>query len=347
MSEQEQEQAIIPITGDERGLQVRSLDEMRRWALFVVDSGLAPDCFQTASQVIVATQYGRELGFSLMQGLRSIAVVNGRPQIWGDAALALVKQSGTLKEFSETLEGEGDKMVARTHSVRVYPTGLEDTVDTEFSVNDAKTAGLWGKKGTWKTHPKRMLKYKSRAFNLRDNFPDILCGLHLVEEMEGEEYEALPAPTCDTPKRADRKPAGDVTVTDTPQTITESPETHTEQPETTTLESEPFDEGPLNARPRDEPEPEPADAETLKAMYAGAVNTFNDLVFERNANFSLGKLKKLFVEFATFTLMVDANDLPGEDEWTMPLLTTLNAELAKGLPAAITEMIPVEENVAE
>ena len=329
MIEQEQNQpetqAIIPIRGTERGLQVQSLDEMRRWAMFVVDSGLAPACFTTASQVIVATQYGRELGFSLMQGLRSIAVINGKAQIYGDAALALVKKSGLLKGgYSEKVEGVGDKMVAKVHSVRVAPNGFESEVKTEFTVEDAKKAGLWGKKGPWSTHPKRMLKYKARAFNLRDNFPDILMGMHTVEEMEGEEYEALPAPTCATPKRADRKPVEASVVEPTPEAA---------EPETTDTATQEEPQAPV----------EPADPETLKAMYAGIVNTFNDRVLEINQKYSLGRLEKLFVEFATFVLMLDAKDLPDADSWTVELLTALNDNLKGGLPEPILAMIPVDE----
>jgi hypothetical protein len=50
-----------------------------------------------------------------------------------------------------------------------------------------------------------MLKYKARAFNLRDNFPDILKGLHLQEEMVGEVDEPMEAPKCDVAGRHDRR----------------------------------------------------------------------------------------------------------------------------------------------
>ncbi len=331
----EQKTALAPIRVGERGLQVQTLEDMWRWAQYVVKSGLAPDSFKTPEQVVVATQYGRELGFSLMQGLRSIAVVNGRPQIWGDAALALVKQSGLSKEYKETLTGEGDKMVAKTHSVRVYPNGIEDTVDSEFSVEDAKTAGLWGKRGTWTTHPKRMLKYKSRAFNLRDNFPDVLCGLHLVEEMEGEEYEALPAPSCDTPKRANRKPVEN--------TYTE-PEPEVAQPENV---DPPASQEPTQA-PEEQAEAEPADEETLKVMYAGVYNSFTDLLSGLNAKLTLNKMNKLFLQFATFTLsMSSPDDLPPTDKWTVDMLTALNDALANGLPEAIREMVPVAKEAKD
>jgi hypothetical protein len=37
-----------------------------------------------------------------------------------------------------------------------------------------------------------MLKYKARAFALRDQFSDVIHGLHLKEEMEGEMKDITP-----------------------------------------------------------------------------------------------------------------------------------------------------------
>ena len=58
-----------------------------------------------------------------------------------------------------------------------------------------------------------MLKYKARAFNLRDNFPDVLFGMHLTEEMYGE--EPLPAPESDVKPRGERRMAVPSTTVDT------------------------------------------------------------------------------------------------------------------------------------
>lgn len=202
--------ALTIRTGN-RGLQLTSLGDMERWAKGVIASGLAPSTLDTAPKIIVATQYGYEIGLTPMVALRSICVVKGTPTLWGDAALALVKKSGLSEYVKERVEGVGDKMCAYVESKR-KDTG--EIVETEFSVDDAKTANLWTKAGTWKTHPKRMLKYKARAFNLRDNFPDVLGGMHLTEEMEGEEMgNPLPAPACDTLSRENRRKKVDSTET--------------------------------------------------------------------------------------------------------------------------------------
>ncbi len=65
-----------------------------RMAVAISKSGLAPKGIQTPEAIFTAMQLGAEVGLSPMSALQNIAVVNGRPTIWGDAQLALVRASG-------------------------------------------------------------------------------------------------------------------------------------------------------------------------------------------------------------------------------------------------------------
>lgn len=200
------------------GLVLNNLEDMTTVAQIILQSKIAPDSFKTKEQIFVGLQTGAEIGLKPMQALNSIVVIHGKPTLWGDAALALVKKSGLLGAFSEEVTGKGDDMIATVKSVRVDvnyegTSSIECTVESTFSVADAKTANLWKKPGPWTTHPKRMLKYKARAFNLRDNFPDVLFGMHLTEEMYGE--EPLPAPESDVAPRDERRMAVPSSTVDT------------------------------------------------------------------------------------------------------------------------------------
>jgi hypothetical protein len=114
--------------------------------------------------------------------LQRIAVINGRPSIWGDGAMGLVRASGLCEYVYEAIDGDGDHMVA---VCRVKRKGEKNPIERTFSVADAKKAGLWGKAGTWQQYPKRMLQMRARAFALRDLFADVLGGLYIAEELEG------------------------------------------------------------------------------------------------------------------------------------------------------------------
>lgn len=193
------------ITVSQKGLILRSFEDMQKWAENVKASGLAPASLKTAAQIIVATQYGLELGLTPMAALNSIAVINNKPTLYGDAALALVRRSGLCEYVIEEFDGT-------TAKCRAKRKDQEAEVVRTFSIEDAKQARLWGKPGPWTTHPKRMLQYKARAFCLRDLFPDVLLGLHLYEEMEGEEETALPAPETTVPRREERRKPVEATV---------------------------------------------------------------------------------------------------------------------------------------
>ena len=311
----------VQIQSGNKGISLRNTDEMWQWALYVNQAGITPDTLDSPAKIIVAIQYGLEIGLTPMVALNSIAVIGGKPSIYGDAGLAMVYKSGMMEYIEETVEGEGDSMVA---TCTVKRQGQPNPVVRVFDVAKAKTAQLWGKKGTWSSHPDRMLKYKARAFALRDTFPDILEGLHLYEELVGEVEEHLPAPTCDTPKRADRKPVEASVVEEAPDT----PQGEIVDPETPTDVSEAPEEAV-----------EPACEQTRDMMYSGVVNTFNDLINEANPRLSFNRMGRLFQSFASFVLMIDAKELPATNTWTVDMLQKLNTALADGLPAAIAEMI--------
>ncbi|PYE89641.1 hypothetical protein C7477_103149 [Phyllobacterium leguminum] len=130
---------------------------------------------------MVAIMQGMEVGLTPMAALQSIAVVNGRPTIWGDGAIGLVRGSGKLEWIKERIEGDGENMVAVCEVKRRAEPAQEPA---RFSVNDAKKAGLWGKQGPWQQYPKRMLAMRARAFALRDGFADVLRGLGIAEEVQ-------------------------------------------------------------------------------------------------------------------------------------------------------------------
>jgi hypothetical protein len=161
-------------------MELTTLDEAFRFAQYVVAAGFAPKGLEKAESVLIAVQMGRELGLPPMAALQNIAIINGRPGVFGDAALALVRGSGLLVSYSQAWEGTGDARLAKVTARR--KGDVADTVQT-FSVQDAKKAGLWGKQGPWSQYPDRMLLFRARGFILRDMFGDVLKGFKTTEEL--------------------------------------------------------------------------------------------------------------------------------------------------------------------
>ena len=163
------------------GLQLTSLTDLWRFAQAVARSGLAPKSFHTPDQVLVAVQIGAEVGMTPMQSLQGIAVINGKATLWGDAMPGLVYKSGMCEYIREAMEGEGDDFGCTIRSKR---KDMPDELVTRFTVGMAKEAGLLNKPGPWKQYPERMMKMRARAWNLRDNFADVLQGMSVREEVQ-------------------------------------------------------------------------------------------------------------------------------------------------------------------
>lgn len=162
-------------------LSPQSLEEALKFADYLAESSIVPKDFQQKpGNILVAIQWGMELGLKPMQAMQNIAVINGRPSLWGDAVLALVLGSPVCEDVVEYYEGAGDDFTAVCIAKR---KGRADK-ECRFSVRDAKAAGLIGKQGPWTQYRDRMLKMRARAFALRDQFADLLKGIPVAEEIQ-------------------------------------------------------------------------------------------------------------------------------------------------------------------
>jgi hypothetical protein len=185
------------------GLALQSFDDAFRFSKMVAASEFAPKDFKGKPEsCLLAIQHGSEVGLSPMQSLQSIAVINGRPTIWGDAALALVQACSVCEYVREYLEGDGDNLTAVCEAKR---QGYPAPTTVRFSVADAKKAGLWGKTGPWTQYPSRMLQLRARGFALRNAFADALRGLVTAEE--AQDYPTQPEPVVVRPKFTDEPKA--------------------------------------------------------------------------------------------------------------------------------------------
>ncbi len=159
-------------------LRPSSLAEVMTLANCAAKSAFAGPYRNKPDDAALAILHGLELGMSPIQSLTSIAVINGKPAVFGDAVAALCRAAPCCEDIIETADGDGDRMVAKCIAKR---RGCEPVVKT-FSVGDAKRAGLWGKAGPWTQYPAQMLAARARGFALRAAFPDVLRGIWTVEE---------------------------------------------------------------------------------------------------------------------------------------------------------------------
>lgn len=157
-------------------LSPQSFEQALTFSQYLADSDMVPKDFKgKPGNCLVAIQWGAELGLKPLQALQNLAIINGRPSLWGDAVIALVRSSPVCEHVIETDDG-------KTATCKVKRRGEPEQVRT-FSMEEAAAAGLVGKAGPWTQYPKRMRQMRARAFALRDVFPDVLRGLPVAEEL--------------------------------------------------------------------------------------------------------------------------------------------------------------------
>lgn len=183
-------------------------------AKVIIDSGFGPKDCKGPAAIVVAVAMGQRLGLDPFTAIHGIAVVNGRPSLFGDALLAVCMNHPEWGDFEETIAGTplADDWCAACVVVR---KGRKPYTG-RFSFAEAKRAQLAGKQGPWAAQPQRMMAMRARAFALRGAFADALAGFHAREELDDEPrdvtasatvHDGLPATTLAAPEDARTGPA--------------------------------------------------------------------------------------------------------------------------------------------
>lgn len=198
-------------------IEPASMEEAWQYAQRLSNSQFVPAQFQSnqkngdqTANVFFACQYGARLGFDPLLAVQNIAVVNGKPSVYGDMMLAICQAS---PQFEYCTESYDEKTMTWTCKCKrksspyatVRTFGINDAIQAHYVVMGANGEikkqkwqnGQWvdDKFSPWVTNPKRMLQMRARSFALRDTFASELKGMACREEVidivpEAEQYTA-------------------------------------------------------------------------------------------------------------------------------------------------------------
>ena len=198
-----------------------TLDELMTLAKMLAGSDLVPKEYRDKpGNIVIAVQLGAEVGLPWAQALQSIAVIGGRPSLWGDAGLAIVMASPDFEGIRET-----DDEATETATCWLRRKGLEPVIRS-FSQADAERIQVWEKdaqgnprkvsladRPVWKAgYTKRMRQMRARWWAMKDLFPDRLKGLEGREWTEADHTEAEHPPEEPAPDLAPRRKSETVVV---------------------------------------------------------------------------------------------------------------------------------------
>lgn len=202
---------MLPATFD---YTPRSLSEAMEYAKALSESTMVPkDYIGKPGNVLVAMQFGHELGLKPLQAMQSLAVINGKPGLYGDAGKALLLSRGCRIVERDIAAIKDAGMVGEC---TIHRPGYPNVTRT-FSQANAEKAKLWGKEGPWTSYPERQLAWRAFWFAARDAAPDILRGIPAAEELRDIEIDVTPPPERAKPQpknadtvKPDPKPTGNV-----------------------------------------------------------------------------------------------------------------------------------------
>lgn len=143
---------------------------------------------------------GFELGLSLTASFEFIHIIDGKPGLSPRGALALIQQSENfggleVKDISDT---DGKPYACRVKMTR--KNGFSYTI--EFTMDDAKRAGVVKGGGGWDKYPANMLRWRAIGYCADVVFPDVIGGMKRVDELgapvtQNGDFEPLQSPVSD------------------------------------------------------------------------------------------------------------------------------------------------------
>lgn len=124
---------------------------------------------------------GYEMGLGFSASFELIQVIDGKPTLIPRGALALAYQSGLIErlEIEEINDDKGAPYACRVSGMR--KNGFEYA--TEFTMDDARRAGLVRQGSGWEKYPKNMLKWRAIGFWIDTVLPDVQGGMKRSDEL--------------------------------------------------------------------------------------------------------------------------------------------------------------------
>ena len=142
----------------------------------IVATGLLPSHVKDGRTAYAIELYGEMLGIHPMRAMTGIVVIKGKPTISAELMHSLIRERGKPYRF-DVLER------SKTRSaIRVQRAESSEPVEYEFTIEDAKTAGLAGSP-TYKAYPAAMLFARCVSIVGRCEFPDIIGGAYVEGEL--------------------------------------------------------------------------------------------------------------------------------------------------------------------
>lgn len=156
-------------------LPVDELERLVAYAERLAAADLLPAALRRRpANLLLVLEYGRALGLPPAAAIQQVAVVDGRPQITATLAATLARRAGHRLRVSADDEQATAELVRADDPEHVFAVS--------WDLARAERAGLAGR-GAWRQYPRAMLTARATLEVVRLGAPEVLVGMHGVEEL--------------------------------------------------------------------------------------------------------------------------------------------------------------------
>ena len=179
-----------------------SLGDVMQLGAIAMASGNFPD-LRNNEQAIVRIMAGRELGLQPMTALRDLYVVEGKVAMSSGLIASMIRNHPKYSYKIREMDNE--------HVVIDFYEEGQVVGDSQFSIEDAKVAGIYRQGSGWTKYPRNMLFARALTNGARWHCPDAFDGaVYTPEELKpltgdtASRYEAPPSTAAPTGQPAQR-----------------------------------------------------------------------------------------------------------------------------------------------
>lgn len=133
------------------------------------------------ANVFVAMQSAFRMHLDPMQVMQNTFVISGKLGMVSSFAISLANGSGLFDSgICYKIEGKGDDLKVTAYA-NLKKSGRE--ISYTITMREAIAEG-WTKNAKYRTLPELMLRYRAATLLIRTHVPEVLNGMHMVEEIE-------------------------------------------------------------------------------------------------------------------------------------------------------------------
>lgn len=176
---------------------LESFDHWQRVAKMMSSSSIVPKNYvNNVANTMIALELANRIGISPFMVMQNLDIIQGKPSWNSTFIIAALNSCGRFKPMKFKFEGEGDSYGCYAYT---YDESGELLKGTKITMKMVQSEGWMNKSGSkWKTMPEQMFQYRAASFFGRVHAPDILNGMHSVDEVKDfvkpsqkEDYDSM------------------------------------------------------------------------------------------------------------------------------------------------------------